>query len=182
MREELDKLLCEKYPRLFRDRHAPMTQSCMCWGFCCGDGWFNILNALCSNIQQHIEWKRSQRARALVYNRRLKRAIAAQNVSYMLPSNAITWQIQEAEEAMALGKYREVPEKVQYVRVAQVKEKFGTLRFYYEGGDEYVAGLVSMAESMSAVTCEECGVPGKTGGDGWIRTLCDSCRTNSKEV
>lgn len=182
MREELDKLLVEKFPKLFRDRYAPMTETCMCWGFSHGDGWFNILDALCSNIEHHVKWKREQRARALVYNRRLKRAISAQNVSYMLLPKATTWQIQEAEEAMALGEYRGVPEKVQHVRVVQVKEKFGTLRFYYDGGDDYVSGLVSMAESMSAITCEECGVPGKTGGNGWIRTLCDSCRTKREEV
>ncbi len=182
MREELDKKLVEKFPKLFRDRYAPMTETCMCWGFCCGDGWFNILDALCSNIDHYVKWKREQRARALVYNRKLKRAISAQNVSYMLSANANTWQIQEAEEALALGKYRDVPEKVHHVTVVQVKEKFGTLRFYYGGGDSYVSGLVAMAESMSAVTCEECGVPGETGGDGWIATLCDSCRTKRKEV
>jgi len=30
-----------------------------------------------------------------------------------------------------------------------------------------------MAESMSGVTCEECGNPGKSHGNGWITTLCD---------
>ena len=59
------------------------------------------------------------------------------------------------------------------VEVSQVKEKFGTLRFYYEGGDEYINGLVSMAESMSEVTCEVCGNPGKRRAGGWIKTLCD---------
>jgi hypothetical protein len=31
----------------------------------------------------------------------------------------------------------------------QVKEKFGTLRFYYRGGDDFIDGLVSMAEGIS---------------------------------
>ena len=47
----------------------------------------------------------------------------------------------------------------------QVKEKFGTLRFYYTGGDDRIDGMVRMAESMSAVTCETCGAPGKLRGD-----------------
>lgn len=55
----------------------------------------------------------------------------------------------------------------------QVKEKYGTLRFYYSGGDEYIDGAVSMAERMSAVTCEACGKPGTIRGGSWIRTLCD---------
>ena len=48
MREELDLKLCEKYPLLFKDRNAPMTQTCMCWGFCCGDGWYDLIDTLCA--------------------------------------------------------------------------------------------------------------------------------------
>ncbi len=59
------------------------------------------------------------------------------------------------------------------VVVEQVKEKFGTLRFYYQGGDDFISGAVWLAESMSPSMCEECGAPGKRTGDGWIRTLCD---------
>jgi hypothetical protein len=59
------------------------------------------------------------------------------------------------------------------VVVAQIKEKFGGLRFYYDGGDDYVRGLVQMAEAWAAHTCEECGKPGKSRGGGWIQTLCD---------
>jgi hypothetical protein len=64
-------------------------------------------------------------------------------------------------------------EVVPQVTVAQIKEKFGGLRFYYDGGDDYIRGLVSMAESWADITCEECGSVGKRRGDGWIRTLCD---------
>ena len=56
---------------------------------------------------------------------------------------------------------------------AQVKEKFGGLRFYVDGGDDWVYGAISMAESMSYRTCEVCGAPGVTRGEGWIRTTCD---------
>lgn len=59
------------------------------------------------------------------------------------------------------------------VIATQVKEKYGTLRFYYAGGDEYVDGVVSMAESISATTCETCGAPGKLREGGWLKTLCD---------
>lgn len=56
----------------------------------------------------------------------------------------------------------------------QVKEKFGSLRFYYVGGDEYCAGIVAMAEAMSGRTCEMCGDSGKMRTDGgWYQTLCD---------
>ena len=59
------------------------------------------------------------------------------------------------------------------VIVTQIKEKFGGLRFDYEGGDDTVDGMVRMAESWAARSCEECGKPGKSRDGGWIRTLCD---------
>ena len=64
-------------------------------------------------------------------------------------------------------------EVVPPVVIEQIKEKFGSLRFYYQGGDEYIAGLVSMAESMAGVTCEDCGSIGESRNGGWIRVLCD---------
>ena len=38
----------------------------MCWGFCCGDGWYQILDSLCDQIQHHIDWKQEQKEK---YNR-----------------------------------------------------------------------------------------------------------------
>ena len=65
-------------------------------------------------------------------------------------------------------------EVIKQVKVQQVKEKFGGLRFYYDGGDEYIAGLVSMAEGWASESCEDCGAPGKKSGGGWVRTLCNT--------
>jgi hypothetical protein len=58
--------------------------------------------------------------------------------------------------------------------IAQVKEKFATLRYYTgpmtDAGWEYIRN----AEELSAVTCEECGRPGKIRDDShWLVTLCD---------
>jgi hypothetical protein len=72
-------------------------------------------------------------------------------------------------------------EVVAQVTVNQIKEKFGGLRFYYSGGDEYISGLVSMAESWAACSCETCGAPGERREGGWIRTLCDTHETERKE-
>ena len=62
---------------------------------------------------------------------------------------------------------------VPQVVVAQIKEKFGGLRFYYDGGDEQISGMVRMAEAWADVACEECGAIGTRRSGGWIRTLCD---------
>lgn len=59
------------------------------------------------------------------------------------------------------------------VTVMQIKEKFGGLRFYYDGGDDVVDGMVRMAESCANTACEECGAPGQGRNGSWIKTLCD---------
>lgn len=62
---------------------------------------------------------------------------------------------------------------VAQVVIEQIKEKFGGLRFYYQGGDDTIAGMVRMAESWADATCEQCGKPGVIRNGNWIRTLCD---------
>lgn len=66
-----------------------------------------------------------------------------------------------------------IPEPCEQVVIQQIKEKFGTLRFYYQGGDEYITGAVSLAESLTSHLCEECGGLGKVRHGGWVRVLCD---------
>ena len=60
----------------------------------------------------------------------------------------------------------------------QVKEKFGGLCFYVLGGDDYIDGLISMAESMSYNVCSECSKPADRNekNRGWIYTLCTECK------
>lgn len=60
-----------------------------------------------------------------------------------------------------------------FVRVMQIKEKFGGLRFYIDGGDECIRGMIQMACAMSLHICEDCGNPGRMRSDNWYRTLCD---------
>jgi hypothetical protein len=62
------------------------------------------------------------------------------------------------------------------VKFDQIKEKFGGLRLYYSGGDDYVRGLVSLAEELSYKICEVCGDKGKPNKGGWISVLCDKHR------
>jgi hypothetical protein len=68
---------------------------------------------------------------------------------------------------------QKIPEAVPQVVVQQIKEKFGGLRFYYNGGDDHIQGMVRMAEIWAGSVCEECGHLGKSRNTGWIKTLCD---------
>lgn len=61
------------------------------------------------------------------------------------------------------------------LRIVQVKEKFGGLRYYVDNSNPEVDAAIIMAESMSFRTCEFCGNRGSHRPGGWIRTLCDEC-------
>lgn len=72
--------------------------------------------------------------------------------------------------------------------IHQVKEKFGTLRFYVEWNpdlpereNDLIKDLVYRAEAQSAHICEKCGATGaKARHTGWIKTLCDECFANPR--
>lgn len=81
------------------------------------------------------------------------------------------------------NEYREDDKKIPQVVATQVKEKFGTLNFYYVGGDDTVRGMVRLAESMSAHVCERCGSTTEVGSTaGWIYTLCKECHSKDKRA
>ena len=159
MREELDKQLCEKYPLIFAQRNGDMHETCMCWGFCCGDGWYNIIDSMCAIIQGHIDHSHKTIEWNTKWNAELAEAEA---------NNFEDWADWKSRE------YRPILEPVEQVVAIQVKEKFGGLRFYFSGGDDYIDGVVNMAETMSYRTCEECGASGNS--EGYIQTLCEEHR------
>lgn len=68
-------------------------------------------------------------------------------------------------------------------KIAQIKEKFGGLRYYIShppSTPEDVAilarDLIFAAEDESLHVCEHCGAPGECKGPGWYKTLCEPCR------
>lgn len=180
MNKELDGKLVKRFPKLFRDRYAPMTETCMCWGFECGDGWYNILESLCESIQHHIDRTRKDRARNLSYNRALRRASKG-NTDSLEKYHTIGTSEKAREYAKEMVKktmsnkytqYRDVPEVCPQVLVIQVKEKYGGLRFYYIGGDDCVDAMVDVAETMASKTCEVCGAPAAVG-NGNMYVTCE---------
>ena len=135
MKAELQQQLYEKYPNIFRQKDLDKTVTAMCWGISCGDGWYDLIDTLCENIQNRM-----------------------MNVN------------------------RNKPEEEHLIcEAVQVKEKFGGLCFYTYGSDDYIDGLVSMAESMSYHICTECSKPSEKQDNnrGWIYTLCESCKENN---
>lgn len=110
--------------------------------------------------------------------------IEVQNGWYQILSN-VCWMIRQHEDNKRWRKkYLEEndPEKLaaepEYfpVKFDQVKEKYGGLRLYFSGGDDYVEGLVDMAEAISYYVCEICGNKGEANKGGWISVRCEAHR------
>jgi len=87
------------------------------------------------------------------------------------------------ENRNVIGKSTGVPG---HFYVAQVKEKFGSLRFYVGAAPQAVHDMIHEAENKSYYICEHCGMfagfPGEPGyksfyrdGLSWVLTLCDDC-------
>src|SRR3989304_3963970 len=126
MEEALDNQIVESYPHLYKNRYKSMQETCMCWGFDCDEGWFDLIDELSKNLEEEI----------------LKLS---------------------AEERIHYG-------------AAQVKEKFGGLRFYMDCATDYMIELIDEAEKKSYTICEVCGGLGKLCSAGvWLKTLCKRC-------
>ena len=136
---ELENKLFEKYPKIFKQKDLSMNETCMCWGICCDNGWYDLIDTLCSILQFNTD----------------------------------------------RNKYPQV-------EAVQVKEKYGSLRFYYDIKDiqeekhrEYqtgiIEGLISFAECYSEFICEHCGSnENVTQTEGWIYTLCEKCMKDNQ--
>jgi len=162
MKRELDEALCAEYPLIFKDRNANMRTTAMCWGFECGDGWYNILDTLCYLLSSEYMQAKDR------YDYRKEAGVGG----ILYGTKTVTQEdIDEAKKVMD-----EAAEKVPVA--VQVKEKFGGLRFYVGRATEEHYNYIRFAESMSYKTCEVCGSPGELYTDGWHTVLCD---THAKE-
>jgi len=180
MKKELDDKLVEKYPKIFRYRHSSMLSTCMCWGFEHGDGWYWLIDNLCDSIQSYIDNNSVKRriknkyiryivdtSRKIRYKLLYKNSFISKNIrKLLLKMNDMI------EKRCEFERYETIPQ----VHASQVKEKLGGLRFYYDGGDNTIDGMVWLAEHMSDHICEECGSTKDIGRtSGWISTLCKHC-------
>jgi hypothetical protein len=122
--------------------------------FSINEGWYGIIDILCSMLSYRVE-----NAKA-----RLKYAMENPDAKFVKPIATLEKDVVDA--------IKELPV------IAQVKEKFGTLRFYVDGGTPEMHNYIEFAEAMTSITCEVCGNPGTSRTGGWIRVLCD---THSRE-
>lgn len=91
----------------------------------------------------------------------------------------IDQQAERIKEKWAQKGEKPIPQVVAH----QIKEKFGSLRFYHEGGDEQIEGMIRLAESITNRLCENCGKWNQDVGrtKGWIQNLCTECAAEYKK-
>lgn len=160
------KKMAEKLPRYFGEgKHYG--------GFAIGEGWYHIIEELVLEIDHYTKHRRNCRARDLKKLRAKNKGMDAL-IKFMAGKKGrepSAWDIERAEETMEND--IDITPKVNWIEIQQIKEKFGGLRFYYEGGDDEISGMVRIAERWTNKTCETCGNKGERRSGGWIRTLCD---------
>lgn len=66
--------------------------------------------------------------------------------------------------------------KINQIRAIQVKQKFGSLRFYVNYHDEEISKYIQEAENKSMTICTRCSNNGTMRDcDGWYDILCNDC-------
>lgn len=152
MDTELEDKLFHKYRAIFGQKDKPPTETAMCWGLECGNGWYNIIDTLCDLIQHSLDQSKKD----------------VKRYQELLQDESLSIYSREAYTA-GLRRAQDFPEVIQ---ATQVKEKFGTLRFYTDDWHPVIDAYISFAESMSAITCEVCGNPGTINDGGWLKVRC----------
>lgn len=192
MKEELEKALYEDFPDLFKQHKWDATKTCMCWGCAVGDGWEPIIREMAEVLDSQGRNRFSARIRGYEWLDSLK--VKLHNICRKI----------ERKLGIPYGKLYQVKHRSYgsfagwHVQLSQVKEKFGTLRVYYDIVTDYeekdvkhldqkdieasynrfIGGVnmaINIAERRSEKTCEQCGKPGKLTPGGWIKCLCENC-------
>lgn len=132
MKEQNEKILTEKFPKLFKgmfeervkkNNNEPFRP--IAFGFECGDGWYTLIHDLSEKLETLIN---------------------------------------------------KLPEEEQkHIYAVQVKEKFGTLRFYMSGATDEMYDLINKAEEASYNICETCSKPSIVIGESWLVNQCKGC-------
>ena len=65
-------------------------------------------------------------------------------------------------------------------RITQIKEKYGSLRWYDFGAPEKAYDILRKYEKLSYETCIYCGAPATYETYGWINYVCEKCLNEHK--
>lgn len=147
--------LIAKYPKIFKDYEGNPGR--VNWSGV-PKGWLPIIDDLCGAMQDYIDT-----------TTRFK-----DNPDYVPGSTY---------DQNDITTHKTINYRIPQVTCTQMKEKFGGLRFYTNGGDKITEGMISMAEYLCDNTCEVCGTREELGHTtGWITVCCKTCHDSGKSA
>jgi len=97
MRKDLDEQLCREFPNLYRNRNGSMRETCMCWGFDVGEGWFQLIYDLSKKLEAEI-LKQPEEERQYYCASQVKEKYAGLRFYMEGSTNEMEELIQKAEE------------------------------------------------------------------------------------
>lgn len=222
MRSDLEDKLLNDFPLLYRGAKEGVHRNLMSLGFCCGDGWFDLIYKLSEKLERVIEvyaadpsaplvcecghqyhehatdshhsrclveWREALQLRTPTsvlcpdwgrpgsLKKKLLSTCRLLNFKIRIYINRllaalfnVTFSLLGRKSSCTCKQFtRRLPKAV------QVKEKFGSLRFYVQYSTDEIEDLIDQAVIESLHTCEVCGAEARLehSSDGYFRaTLC----------
>lgn len=188
MTEELDKKLVEKYPKIFADRYKDKRETAMCWGFECDDGWYWLIDNLCNSIQEYTDNNGVGMRIKNKFIRYCVKSLSNIRDEFMKSDSKFLYNVGCKIKHSYIVKLTSKFNQEEYIKIpqfvaSQVKEKFGSLRFYGDGGDDVIDGMIWLAEIQSFNMCEKCGsIDDVSRTRGWIKVLCKKHMSEYKQL
>jgi len=176
MKSELEAKLIKKYPKFFEylKVHKGGLIMPMQFGFEFGDGWYVLVDSLMDCIHSYIE--SLERHPHTQIKSKFWRIVLPKIKNWLKYKKGTSKFLCRFEKSL---KKESIP--APKIQLLQAKEKFGGLRFYTSGGDEYINGMIRISENMSYKICEFCGTTKDVGStQGWIVTICKECFDKGK--
>lgn len=141
------------------------------FGFECDDGWYDILHSAFYLLYTRY-------STALVYEKTVVNNLKNFGKYYenYHSLHSLTWPNKDLYhhllDSIQKAKKETLKLKRKLPKIDQVKEKYGSLRIYYTGGDQYATGIISFAEYLSETTCEICGQKSRISST-YKKSLCE---------
>lgn len=186
--KKFEKLIFRRFKSMYRQHKLDMSQTCMCWGLSHGNGWHNLIWKLSEDIKRELKNDPDTKRRYHVM-----KEIATSTSEDTDKYGRFKYETVFKARFLAVAKLYaffarkfsadytpptyEVCDRA--FAVVQVKEKFGTLRYYTQGYyNDKIERLIGEAEKKSEQVCESCGRDtGESNlkGGSWVYNMCDEC-------
>ena len=188
--------LMKEFPLLYGRRKLPMTQTCMCWGIDCGEGWYNPIRDLsfrleCLNYAIGKKWgfrieaeqvKEKYGTLRFYYNVRPVSSWYRNILSfpfrwlagtgYNLKSDGVEYKVSR----FLFNMFFKIGEFIRWKGLGEHEKKVVLLAI-----DKYVEKLIAECDGECYKLCEKCGnyigteYSPRCETYGWVSYLCENC-------